>query len=77
MKSADRMAEEAEEVPETSTHRVDVGAFPEYVLICSGSFRALELEAEAVREITHVFPSFSCSAELGEKKRSNKQCFPF
>ena len=74
MKFAGRLAEEAEELPETSTQRVDVGVCPEYVLVFSGSFRDVELEAEAVHEITAISPLCSCSAGLREKKRSNNKC---
>ena len=45
----------AEELPETSMQRVDVGVLSDLFGMCSGSFRDLELEAEAVHEITAVF----------------------
>ena len=55
--------EETEELREIYRQSVDVGAFP-------------ELEAEAVHEIAAVFPSRSCSAGLGKRKRSDNNTLP-
>ena len=64
----------ADKLPEISTQRVDVDVFVASFRICSGSFRDLELEAEAVHEITAVSPPFLARPGSVRRSAQTKNC---